>query len=179
MLALFITWVRTSSKLADEIVNSLLETDDSEDQEERRWLLGPLWSLVGHGQLLLLVLDDVDVDGGGGDVVRQAPVLPGGVLVDLLYGEDRLGDEPHVGGEGVGVAGGEEGPVLPHHELRRPQHVAGQTLQLQGAAWVDQQGGTAQDVDLKYRDVISKFLYSVSFCNTWLRYKSDQSDWHG
>ena len=109
------------------------------------------WSLVGDSQLLLLVLDDVDVDGGGGDVVRQAAILPGRLLVDLLYGEDRLGDElPHLGVVSPAGPGGDEVPVLPHHELRRPHHVAGQTLQLEGAAGVNQQGGPAQDINLQH-----------------------------
>ena len=131
LLALFITSVRTSSQLAGEIAKSLVKAADTEDQEPGRGLLRPAWSLVGDSQLLLLVLDDVDVDAGWGDVVRQAPVLPGGVLVDLLYGEDRLGDQPLLGGVGDGGAGGEEVPVLPHHELGRPHHVAGQALQLE------------------------------------------------
>ena len=154
LLALFITSVRTSSQLAGEIVKSLVKAEETEDQEPGRGLLGPVWSLVGDSQLLLLVLDDVDVDAGRGDVVRQTPVLPGGVLVDLLYGEDRLGDQPLLGGVGDGGAGGEDVPVLPHHELWRPHHVAGQTLQLEGAARVDQQGGAAQDINLKHQNLI-------------------------
>ena len=145
MLALFITRVRPLEQLASQIVDSVMkvaDTEQTEDQEHHSPLRGPVSKsrVVGDSKLLLLVLDDVDVDGGGRDVVRQAAVLPGSVLVDLLYGEDRLGDQQaHLGVVGVGGAGGDGVPVLPHHELWRPHHVTGQTLQLQGAAGVDQQ----------------------------------------
>ena len=159
MLALFITPVGPRKQLASQIVESwvkvkVTDTEQTEDQQHHSPLLGPVWSpgVVGHSQLLLLVLDDVDVDGGGRDVVRQAAVLPGGVLVDLLYGEDRLGDQqPHLGVVGAGGAGGDGVPVLPHHELWRPHHVTGQTLQLQRAAGVDQQRGPSQDINLEHQ----------------------------
>ena len=38
---------------------------------------------VGDGQLLLLAPDDVDVDGGGADVVRHAAVHSSGVVTHL------------------------------------------------------------------------------------------------
>merc|ERR1719242_2257615 len=87
---------------------------EAEQEEEHQGLLAPVLCCIGHCQLLLLVLDYVDVDGGGGDVVGHAVVLPGRVRADLLDGEDRLGEESEVGGEVPGGAGYDGVPVLPH-----------------------------------------------------------------
>ena len=72
--------------------------EEGQAEDDQSWSLEtPGLGLVGDGQLLLLVLDDVDVDAGGGDIVWHAVVLPSRLLADSLNGEDRLGDQPHLG----------------------------------------------------------------------------------
>ena len=58
--------------------------NDPKESELRLLQPGPG---VGDGQLLLLAPDDVDVDGGGADVVRHAAVHPRGVLPNLRFHE--------------------------------------------------------------------------------------------
>ena len=62
-------------------VSSSSDYQDHPDEAELGELeLGPS---VGDGQLLLLAPDDVDVDGGGADVVRHAAVQSRGVVTHL------------------------------------------------------------------------------------------------
>ena len=124
--------------------------EEGQAEEDQSLGLETGLGLVGDGQLLLLVLDDVDVDAGGRDVVRHAVVLPRRAGADPLYGEDRPGDQAQAGAVGGGGdAGGDGVLVLPHHELGRSEDVTGDALQLEGGPGVDQEAGAAQDVHLQ------------------------------
>ena len=71
----------TSSVFVISHVSSSSDYQDHPDEAELGELeLGPG---VGDGQLLLLAPDDVDVDGGGADVVRQTSVHSRGIVSNL------------------------------------------------------------------------------------------------
>ena len=57
-------------------------------------------------------------------------------------------------GGGEGVAGVDLAPVLPHHELRRGQHVGDETLQLQSTARVNIQVRSTNYVNLSMENII-------------------------
>ena len=70
------------SKLSDQTFEQL--APDHQDHHHHHQVVDvDVTGVVGHCQLLLAALDDVNVDGGGVDVVRETCVLPSSVTVYL------------------------------------------------------------------------------------------------
>ena len=70
------------SKLSDQTFEQL--APDHQDHHQHHQVVDvDVTGVVGHCQLLLAALDDVNVDGGGVDVVGETCVLPSSVTVYL------------------------------------------------------------------------------------------------